>query len=250
MEEIRAKLASALEPLGFEIHPFLVGWYNDLVADKFKLPHRDDVLAFVILSQPSMFEKCFLPYLMDDRRRGESDRDSDPLDKCLKNTFIEACRGFDDCEIIHDFELMPNRRPKIVAQTAAHVSGAVKLFRKEDLEAGGIKSRSGKLYPVCLHPKFGGWFGIRAAVIFKTAEAENLPKKSCEFDLNAEDTEKVLELFNDCWRDWRYRDVGVKPVEKYSDLQMEYFATKPAERHKIVERLKKEKLQLEASFAD
>ena len=56
-----APLASRLGPLGFECHPFLVGWYNERVGPKFKLPYGDDTAAVVVLSRPDMFELTFVP---------------------------------------------------------------------------------------------------------------------------------------------------------------------------------------------
>jgi len=63
VEETRNKIGQVLEPLGFEVHPFLIGWYNDQVSEKFRLPYPDSTLSFVVISQPSMFEKAFLPFL-------------------------------------------------------------------------------------------------------------------------------------------------------------------------------------------
>ena len=82
VEETRIKIGQVLEPLGFEVHPFLIGWYNDQVrrrratilffsifinflkvSEKFRLPYPDSTLSFVVISQPSMFEKAFLPFL-------------------------------------------------------------------------------------------------------------------------------------------------------------------------------------------
>ena len=34
---------------------------------------------------------------------------------------------------IHDFEMHPSRRPKILVQTAGHVAGAVTMYRKLDV---------------------------------------------------------------------------------------------------------------------
>lgn len=63
LDETQRQLANILEPLGFEVHPFKIGWYNAKVEFKFKLPFAEDVLAFVVVSRPDMFEKAFLPYL-------------------------------------------------------------------------------------------------------------------------------------------------------------------------------------------
>ena len=91
-EKLGRKLTEFLSPLGFECRPFLTGWYDlqsdqiwsyrveictksghysrydDLVGEQFRLNCPKDTLAYVVLSQPSMFEKSFLPYL---RQNGE-----------------------------------------------------------------------------------------------------------------------------------------------------------------------------------
>jgi hypothetical protein len=36
---------------------------------------------------------------------------------------------FGQVESLHDFELVANRRPRILVQTAGHVSGAVRFYR-------------------------------------------------------------------------------------------------------------------------
>ena len=63
LSDLSADLESLNDSRGFESHPFKVGWYNDSVGDKFQLPYSSDTLAFVIISQPSMFEKAFLPFV-------------------------------------------------------------------------------------------------------------------------------------------------------------------------------------------
>jgi hypothetical protein len=62
---LEVELRQATENLGFEAHPFKIGWYNESVGEKFTLPYDDNTLAFVIISQPSMFEKAFLPFISD-----------------------------------------------------------------------------------------------------------------------------------------------------------------------------------------
>ena len=63
LASLAADLKSLNESRGFEAHPFKIGWYNQSVAEKFELPHSSETLAFVIISQPSMFEKTFLPFV-------------------------------------------------------------------------------------------------------------------------------------------------------------------------------------------
>ena len=36
-------------------------------------------------------------------------------------------------EVIHDFELSPSRRPKILVQTAGHVAGATYYYQRKDI---------------------------------------------------------------------------------------------------------------------
>lgn len=62
-----------------------------------------------------------------------------------------------ETESIHDFQLYPSRKPKILVQTAAHVAGVVQYFHKsklplkiqEDLFAKESVSRVGLLRIMC-----------------------------------------------------------------------------------------------------
>lgn len=67
-----AAVASRLDPLGFDSHPFLIGWYNERVGPKFRLPYTDDTPAVVVLSRPDMFEKTFVPFLVRGAVNGEA----------------------------------------------------------------------------------------------------------------------------------------------------------------------------------
>jgi hypothetical protein len=62
LSALEVELKLLCEARGFEAHAFKVGWYNAAVADKFAMPYSAETLAFVIISQPSMFEKAFLPF--------------------------------------------------------------------------------------------------------------------------------------------------------------------------------------------
>ena len=67
-----AAVASRLDPLGFDSHPFLIGWYNERVGPKFRLPYTDDTPAVVVLSRPDMFERTFVPFLVRGAVNGEA----------------------------------------------------------------------------------------------------------------------------------------------------------------------------------
>jgi len=38
-----------------------------------------------------------------------------------------------DIEAIHDFEILPSRRPRILVQTAGHVAGAAYYYQRKDV---------------------------------------------------------------------------------------------------------------------
>lgn len=176
LKEIEAALTSFLLPHGFECHPFKIGWYNEQVSKPFLLPYQEDTVAFIIISTPSMFEKAFVPFL------ASSDclrtKQQDPVDQCMVKHFsaIKAEYPQWDVEIIHDFETTPNKRPKVLVQTAGHVSGAVRYYQRKDLESDPWSPEK-KIYGVCLHPEFGGWFALRGVAIFTTVTCPDLQRK-------------------------------------------------------------------------
>ncbi|XP_040578253.1 cyanocobalamin reductase / alkylcobalamin dealkylase [Lepeophtheirus salmonis] len=227
MEEIQNLLSKTPLNLdkGFETHPFLIGAYNEKVGVKFRLPFEDQTLAFVLISHPSMFENTFVPYL---EAEGENEFLTDPLDACMKSLIHEARTHFHSSFpfiFYHDFDLHPNRRPKVLVQTAGHVSGAVHLYRSPNLN------------PVCLHPKYGGWFALRGVFIFPNISCPFLQIKEPPCLLKSiQDVEELLILYNYHWKDGRYRDF-IPVEERYSNLQILYFKTLPSDRMPLLKKL-------------
>lgn len=230
--EIQKKLQGALQPQGFEVHPFQVGWYNGVLERIFHLSYPPDTLAFVVLSAPSMFEKSFKPFLADHKLQSLRD----PIDQCVAYHMALAQERFSShkIDVIYDYELHPNRRPKVLMQTAAHVSGAANYYQRKDVEQDPWGER--KMFGVCIHPRLGGWFAIRAVLVFTDVQAPGL-EQTLPIDCvpGREDRISLLENFNFNWRDGKYRDV-LPAEEKYSAEQTLYFATPPAERLKLLER--------------
>ncbi|KAM4721986.1 cyanocobalamin reductase / alkylcobalamin dealkylase isoform 2-T2 [Rhinophrynus dorsalis] len=228
--ELQNRLRGVLHPLGFEVHPFQIGWYNEVLEPAFHLSYPEDTLAFVILSTPSMFEKAFKPFL----RQHPLQKLRDPIDQCV-SYHMSLAKEFPShkLDIIYDYELHPNRRPKVLMQTAAHVSGAAYYYQRKHVEQDSWGEK--RIYGVCIHPQFGGWFAIRAVLVFKEVHAPYLePTLPLDCLPSQEQRIELLELFNFSWRDGKYRDV--LPVdEKYSEEQTLYFATLPAERLKLLE---------------
>ncbi|XP_047231106.1 cyanocobalamin reductase / alkylcobalamin dealkylase isoform X2 [Girardinichthys multiradiatus] len=88
---------------------------------------------------------------------------------------------------------------------------------------------SQKMFGVCIHPSFGGWFAIRALLVFEdvTVGSELVQPAPPDCVPSREDRIKLLEAFNFRWQDWSYRDT-VPPAQTYSERQKEYFSTAPA----------------------
>ncbi|XP_078527927.1 cyanocobalamin reductase / alkylcobalamin dealkylase isoform X1 [Lissotriton helveticus] len=221
-----------LAPLGFEVYPFKVhrannvGWYNAILQPGFHLQYQEDTLAFVVLSTPSMFEKAFKPFISQQLLQ----RVRDPVDECV-SYYISALKKSlpeQKVDVMYDYEMLPSRRPKVLIQTAAHVAGAAYYYQRSDVQGDPWGEK--KMYGVCIHPQFGGWFAIRAVLVFPDVQAPSLKQKA-PADCIASDEKRIalLESFNFRWKDWEYRDF-VDVQERYSEEQKTYFATPPSER--------------------
>lgn len=94
---------------------------------------------------------------------------------------------------------------------------------------------SQKMFGVCIHPKLGGWFAIRALLVFKDvrAGADLQQKDPPDCVRSQEERIELLERFNFRWQDWSYRDM-VPTEERYSDQQREYFRTPPGQRGELL----------------
>jgi len=243
VEDILSEVKRTLEPLGLESHAFLTGWYNDQVDQKFRLEYPPDTLSVVVISQPSMFELAFLPFLSSDWSSLKSLRD--PLDECMLHCFGKVTDKFPGAVAFHDFQMGPFRRPKVLVQTAGHVSGSVRYYHPSDypsLTAESVPlpgSSSTKLFPVCHHPSFGGWFALRGVIVFQGVNAPDLSRMEPPSVLSPEEAQELLFLYNTAWQDNRWRDVGRQggSHHTYSANQVKYFDTRPADRNKVVEEL-------------
>ncbi|KAI2652395.1 Cyanocobalamin reductase / alkylcobalamin dealkylase [Labeo rohita] len=228
MENLIGTFRESLKQQGFEIYPFKVGWYNAVVSHAHHLPYPADTLAVVVLSTPAMFERSFLPFLQS--QCCEAVRD--PIDQCTAHTIsssVSLCFPNQSVDVSYDYEMLPSRKPKFLAQTAAHISGAAYYYRKSDVHNPPWGDK--KMFGVCIHPKLGGWFAIRALLVFKDVQiGEELQQKDPPDCVHSqEDRIKLLERFNFHWQDWSYRDI-VPADESYCPKQREYFLTPPGQR--------------------
>jgi methylmalonic aciduria homocystinuria type C protein len=125
---------------------------------------------------------------------------------------------------------MPSRKPKVLVQTAAHVSGAAFYYKPDNNSDNQNSDNSNRMIGVCIHPSFGGWFAIRGVIVFTDVHFDSL-KQLEPFDvIKSVDLKKeLLNKFNEEWKNWKYRDI-IPVSKKYSGLQIEYFKLKPRDR--------------------
>ncbi|EYC08437.1 hypothetical protein Y032_0066g3765 [Ancylostoma ceylanicum] len=109
-----------------------IGEYNKVVGEPFKLPHDPDSAAILIISTPNMFDVSFKRwFLMKCKELGSveavAENVSSPIQEFLEYRLEPLCRKFDalsvEYELLHDYSLWANRKPKILMQTCGHVSG-------------------------------------------------------------------------------------------------------------------------------
>ncbi|XP_029474797.1 methylmalonic aciduria and homocystinuria type C protein [Rhinatrema bivittatum] len=230
VSQLEGQVRGFLSDFGFEVYPFKVAWYNAVLEPSFHLPYPEETLAFVVLSIPSMFEKAFKPFLSQQRLQ----RIRDPIDECISYylTLLKENLPNKRLEIIYDYELQPNKKPKFLAQTAAHVAGAAYYYQRKDVK--NDRWGAEKIFGVCIHPQYGGWFAIRAALIFPDVQVPFLQQRPPTDCVQAEERRiQLLESFTFHWQDWTYRDI-VEVKERYSEEQKSYFATPPAERLRLL----------------
>ena len=234
--EVVAAVKREVEGKGLETYPFKVSWYNSRVEPAFRLGYHDDTLAILMLSTPAMFEQLFLPYLTSPTFEPGA---LDPVDQCHRELFVDITSRLDrTAAILQDFELDAKRKPKVLVQTAGHVSGAVQYYQRSDVVPDPWPVEE-KMYGVAVHPRYGGWFALRGVFIFDGLRAGQSLKWEEPPDPVASREKRVelLEKFNRHWRDWSYRDVlsqGSKVVERYSKQQKEYFGTEPQKRGVVI----------------
>ena len=234
LENITKKLLEFGEPIGLEFHCFCLEWYNNKVDSKFKIDLPPHTLAFCVVSTPKFFENSFLPFI----KTHGFEFLNDPFDQCMVSKYGQLKELFPNynIDVIHDFELHSNRRPKLLVQTAGHVSEAAFYYQKKNVKSNPWGEK--RIYGVSNHPKYGGWFGFRGALILKDALVPFLKYKEPTDLLTEEQKINLLERFNFHWEDWTFRDVRNESNERYSELQQKYFQMKPAERKELFAKIK------------
>ena len=188
--QIRAKLMS----YGLETHAFNISAYNKQVDDKFKVETQGkDNVVHLIVSRPEYFELAVIPHIQSDAFTG------DPVDSAVK-AIVEPL--FPNQRIIYDYDMTPNRLPVMLMQTAFHVAKAGVYYQQCDIDVEQLpeKLKKRKLMGCCIHPQFGGFFSIRAAVV--TDSTDQLTNSSSG-DLDRLSTDHATQLLIELNTDWQ-----------------------------------------------
>lgn len=198
--QIRAKLLS----YGLETHAFNLSQYNKHVDDKFKIETDHDNLVHLIVSRPEYFELAVVPHIRSDHFNG------DPVDSAVKS-ILEPL--FPNQRIIYDYDMRPNRLPVMLMQTAFHVAKAGVYYQQCDIDVEKLpeKLKKRKLMGCCIHPEFGGFFSIRAAIITDSTDQVNHNEINDPVRLS---TDQATELLVELNTDWQKGIVKIKNSSK------------------------------------
>jgi len=230
-KKLNKKVCNHLQPFGFECRPFLVQWYNDLVADRYKLKHvSGDTLALCVISNADMYRTMLQmkrnpPLNLADKFLKDPVHTTTRyyLQQAVNSKLIGQDKSHLDAEVIHDFDLQPNRMPKVLVQTAGHVSGIAYYYQPKNGDPADCK------VGVAIHKNYGGWFGFRGIILLKNVSCADLKHKN-PVDVVGVDTEKRIELLQlfGKW-DWAFRDI-VPVTKRYSKVQAYFFLAPPDKR--------------------
>ena len=106
--------------------------------------------------------------------------------------------------------MKPNRLPKILMQTACHVAGAGQFYQTEDCDQNLLPDalKGKKLFGCCIHPEFGGFFSMRAAVFTGIVAPDDLQQQSpVQLKLSVAQITDILAEFNSNWQAGKWRRI-------------------------------------------
>ncbi|CAI5442007.1 unnamed protein product [Caenorhabditis angaria] len=237
---------------GFESHMFKIGSYNSSVSDLFTLPFPESTMALLILSTPDMFDVAFRKWIVNKTQEeysGNFDEMTEELSSPIQMFLEDRLENLKDKlelaehrhEILHDYSLTPQRRPRILMQTCGHVAGAAYYYQprhfadcEENWPLPGKMGPNLKFIGLSLHPVYGGHFAFRSVLIFPDVQIPEYVEEEPKPILTAkEEVREALEKFNYNWKDSGFRDFGC-PTHRYSATQMEFFGRPVSERWEVL----------------
>lgn len=208
------QLLRSCAPLGFDLaHALQVGWYNDAVAQAYRVPDFGNPGALaVIIGNTRALWPVFRAALRADG--GQLLSDSDPLDRYTEQVLWTAIKQFScSYELRFSHQAPPER---VAMQRLAHVSGFARLSE------GHLN----------VHPTYGPWIGLRAMAVFDLpgpAGPAPVPASPCVCTHQCEPLFQVAlaggaSLEEDSWQRWlAVRDAcPVGREHRYDDDQIRY----------------------------
>ena len=144
--EITAELRVRCAPAGLDlVQPFAAVWYNASIDAAFRLPDfgRGRALGLLIGNTRALWG----PFVEDLRARPALLDDADPLDRYATGVITRALEPLSVRWLLRGASEPPPRR--VGMQRLAQVSGLAHLAPSN----------------LCVHPVFGPWIGLRAAVV-------------------------------------------------------------------------------------
>ncbi|KAL5259816.1 hypothetical protein ACHWQZ_G010060 [Mnemiopsis leidyi] len=245
--KVATKVDKYLKEFGYDAAPFLPKWYNDL-STIVKLDYAPNTVCVVVLSNADMFDKTLPRYISE--HDPELKQGGDCVDLCTRHYMNKAVTELfpdEDIEIMYDWELQTNSRlPKVNMSTAGHAAGLAFYNRPEEVESPSWESKR-KMFGCSISPKYSGWFGYRAVLIFKNLKDDDIQYLPPHDAVGTQELKtKLIECFNGDWKDPAWRDI-IFTDKRYSDEQLEYFNTLPADRlpriQALMERFKDEEVK-------
>ncbi len=192
------------------MQPLRVGWYNEEVERAYRLPDfgRGDSLALVIGNSRRLWP-CFVDAMRSDDRLFA---DANPINTYAMNSVLAAMAAIaapTQVRWAHD-----TGRGMVAMQRLAHVSGLATLSPAY----------------LSVHPDYGPWIGLRAAVVVDTPgpSARPLLEPPCDDCENACLPALAEARCSSDWRSWlAVRDACPRGNEhRYGEDQIEYHYAK------------------------
>ncbi|MEO8603659.1 MAG: hypothetical protein ABI629_13885 [bacterium] len=208
-------LTTRCHTLGFDlVQPFALDWYNDAVALEHRLPDlgRRRALGALIAHTRAVWEPFCAAWRDDAALRAETDPLDRYTERCLADVLASLPLG---AEIRFAHQPAP-RRPAI--QRLADVSGLAPL----------------SLVGLNIHPLYGAWVGLRAALVFDLDAPDGPPPivanpcRDCARTCVPVFERARLASGPDAWRAWlAVRDAcPIGRAHRYSEAQIVYHYTK------------------------
>lgn len=231
---------------GFEVYPFRVDWYNELVAPKYKLDYKNNTSALIFFTIPYIFNEGFIPFLCDNKEKVIHRSWEKFIRYNMKKVQWKLKEAYNltipDEDIMYSFDYAYGHA-KILVQTAGHVAGGAYYYQRKDVTPDPWPKNKA-IYGVSIHPLYGGYFSLDAVIILRDIHDLEMKEKAPP-DVVKTPTKRavLLTLYNSCYQNQEWREII--PVErKYTKEHMEYESTYGEERDKYVMQLIAEHCQL------